>query len=95
MFQASPRIVSAYKNSSTAAKSFRMALGAIRDEEAMVEFMENEVRVGADAANGLTKTAILPAGPPPRPNGRDSEGTPKGGPLLFEIGRDQSVLRPW
>ncbi|MDQ6702490.1 MAG: CHAD domain-containing protein [Pseudomonadota bacterium] len=45
------------------------ALGAIRDEEAMAEFMENEVWVGADAANGLTKTEILPAGPPPRPKG--------------------------
>ena len=50
-------------------EKLQAALGAIRDEEAMVEFMENEVRVGADAANGLTKTAILPAGPPPRPNG--------------------------
>ena len=45
------------------------ALGAIRDEEAMAEFMENEVWMGADAANGLAKTAILPAGPPPRPKG--------------------------
>jgi CHAD domain-containing protein len=42
------------------------ALGAIRDEEAMAEFMENEVWMGADAANGLAKTAILPAGPRPR-----------------------------
>jgi hypothetical protein len=25
--------------------------------------------MGADAANGLAKTAILPAGPPPRPMG--------------------------
>src|ERR1700730_12338203 len=42
-------------------------LGAIRDEEVMAEFMENDVDVGADAANGLAKTAILPSGPPPRP----------------------------
>jgi hypothetical protein len=33
----------------------------------MANFMENEVGMGADAANGLAKTAILPAGPPPRP----------------------------
>ena len=44
------------------------ALGAIRDEEALVEFMENEVGMGA-AANGVAKTAILPACPPPRPKG--------------------------
>ncbi|MGH6812210.1 MAG: CHAD domain-containing protein [Methylocella sp.] len=50
-------------------EKLQAALGAIRDEEAMAEFMENEVGVGADAANGLTKTAILPAGPPPRPKG--------------------------
>jgi CHAD domain-containing protein len=46
------------------------ALGAIRDEEAMADFMENEVGVGAGAANGLAKTTNLPAGPPPRPKGR-------------------------
>jgi triphosphatase len=45
------------------------ALGAIRDEEAMAEFMNNEVWMGADAANALAKTTILPAGPPPRPKG--------------------------
>jgi triphosphatase len=50
-------------------EKLQAALGAIRDEEAMAEFMENEVLVGAGAANGLTKTAILPAGPPPRPMG--------------------------
>jgi hypothetical protein len=50
-------------------EKLQAALGAIRDEEAMVEFMENEVGVGADTANGLTKTAILPAGPPSRPKG--------------------------
>src|SRR3984893_5938774 len=48
-------------------EKLQAALGAIRDEEAMAEFMENEVGVGADAANGLAKTTILPAGPPPRP----------------------------
>jgi CHAD domain-containing protein len=48
-------------------EKLQAALGAIRDEEAMAEFMENEVGVGADAANGLAKTAILPSGPPPRP----------------------------
>ena len=48
-------------------EKLQAALGAIRDEEAMAEFMENEVWMGADAANGLAKTAILPAGPPPRP----------------------------
>ena len=46
------------------------ALGAIRDEEAMADFMENEVGVGAGVANGLAKTTNLPAGPPPRPKGR-------------------------
>jgi triphosphatase len=50
-------------------EKLQAALGAIRDEEAMAEFMENEVWMGADAANGLAKTAILPAGPPPRPKG--------------------------
>jgi len=45
-------------------EKLQAALGAIRDEEAMAEFMENEVWMGADAANGLAKTAILPAGPP-------------------------------
>jgi CHAD domain-containing protein len=49
-------------------EKLQTALGAIRDEEAMAEFMENEVRGSADAANGLAKTAILPAGPPPRPS---------------------------
>ena len=49
-------------------ETLQAALGAIRDEEAMAEFMENEV--GVDAVNGLAKTAILPAGPPPRPMGR-------------------------
>jgi hypothetical protein len=34
----------------------------------MANFMENGM--GADAANGLAKTAILPAGPPPRPKVR-------------------------
>ena len=42
------------------------ALGAIRDEEAMAEFMENEVWMGADAATALAKTTTLPAGPPAR-----------------------------
>ncbi|MGH6800557.1 MAG: CHAD domain-containing protein, partial [Methylocella sp.] len=51
-------------------EKLQAALGAIRDEEAMAEFMENEVGVGVGAANGQTKTAILPAGPPPRPKGR-------------------------
>jgi inorganic triphosphatase YgiF len=50
-------------------EKLQAALGAIRDEEAMAKFMENEVWIGADAANGLAKTAILPAGPPPRPKG--------------------------
>jgi triphosphatase len=50
-------------------EKLQAALGAIRDEEAMAEFMANEVWTGADAANGLPKTAILPAGPPPRPKG--------------------------
>jgi triphosphatase len=48
-------------------EKLQTALGAIRDEEAMANFMENEVGMGADAANGLAKTAILSAGPPPRP----------------------------
>ncbi|MDQ6704201.1 MAG: CHAD domain-containing protein [Pseudomonadota bacterium] len=47
-------------------EKLQAALGAIRDEEAMAEFMENEVWMGAEAANGLAKTAILPAGPPAR-----------------------------
>ncbi len=50
-------------------EKLQAALGAIRDEEAMAEFMENGVGVGAGAANGLTKTTVLPAGPPPRPKG--------------------------
>jgi triphosphatase len=50
-------------------EKLQAALGVIRDEEAMAEFMENEVWTGADADNGLAKTAILPAGPPPRPKG--------------------------
>jgi inorganic triphosphatase YgiF len=49
-------------------EKLQAALGAIRDEEAMAEFMENEVGMGA-AANGLAKTAVLPAGPPARANG--------------------------
>ncbi|MGH6846088.1 MAG: CHAD domain-containing protein [Methylocella sp.] len=48
-------------------EKLQAALGAIRDEEAMADFMENEVLVGAGAANGQTKTAILPAVPPPPP----------------------------
>ncbi|MGH6830623.1 MAG: CHAD domain-containing protein, partial [Methylocella sp.] len=51
-------------------KTLQAALGAMRDEEAMAEFMENEIGVGADTANGLAKTTILPTGPPPRPKGR-------------------------
>ncbi|PZR83823.1 MAG: hypothetical protein DLM68_13785, partial [Hyphomicrobiales bacterium] len=47
-------------------EKLQAALGAIRDEEAMADFMENEVGASADAANDLTKTAILPAGPLPR-----------------------------
>jgi triphosphatase len=50
-------------------EKLQAALGVIRDEEAMAEFMENEVWMGADAAEGLAKAAILPAGPPPRPQG--------------------------
>jgi triphosphatase len=49
-------------------EKLQAALGAIRDEEAMAEFMENEVGMGA-AANGLAKTAVLPAGPPARAKG--------------------------
>src|SRR5580704_13476718 len=48
-------------------EKLQTALGAIRDAEAMAEFMENEVGMDADAANDLAKTAILSAGPPPRP----------------------------
>ena len=48
-------------------EKLQAALGAVRDGEAVAEFMENEV--GAGAANGLTKAAILPAGPPSRPKG--------------------------
>jgi triphosphatase len=48
-------------------EELQAALGAIRDEEVMAEFMQNEVWVGANAANGLAKAAILPAGPTPRP----------------------------
>jgi triphosphatase len=48
-------------------EKLQAALGAIRDEEAMAEFMECEVGMGAGAVNGLTKTAILPARSPPRP----------------------------
>lgn len=50
-------------------ETLQAALGAIRDEEAVAEFMENEVWICADAANGLAETAILPAGPPPRAKG--------------------------
>jgi triphosphatase len=50
-------------------EKLQAALGAIRDEEAMAEYMENEVGVGADVADGLAKTAILPAGPLPRQKG--------------------------
>jgi triphosphatase len=47
-------------------EKLQAALGAIRDEEAMAEFMENEVWVGAGVANGLA-AAILPPGPHSRP----------------------------
>jgi CHAD domain-containing protein len=50
-------------------EKLQTALGAIRDAEAMAEFMENEVGMDADAANDLAKTAILSAGPPPQPEG--------------------------
>ncbi|MDQ6868252.1 MAG: CHAD domain-containing protein [Pseudomonadota bacterium] len=50
-------------------EKLQAALGEIRDEEAMAEFMENKVGTDADTANGLAKTAILPAGPPPRLKG--------------------------
>ena len=48
-------------------EKLQAALGAIRDEEAMAEFIESKVWMGAGAANGLAKAAILSAGPPPRP----------------------------
>ena len=48
-------------------EQLQAALGAIRDEEAMAQFLENEAGVGA--ANDLAKTAILPAGLPPRARG--------------------------
>ncbi|MGA7383767.1 MAG: CHAD domain-containing protein [Methylocella sp.] len=50
-------------------EKLQTALGAIRDEEAMAEFVENELGPGANAGKGLAKTAILPAGLPPRPKG--------------------------
>ena len=51
-------------------EKLQAALGAIRDEEAMAEFMENEVWMGADAANGLAKTAILAGRSRPASEGR-------------------------
>ncbi len=48
-------------------EKLQAALGAIRDDDAMAKFMENEVEKGADTANSLTETAVSPAGPPPRP----------------------------
>ncbi|MGH6836715.1 MAG: CHAD domain-containing protein [Methylocella sp.] len=50
-------------------EKLQTALGAIRDVEAMADFMESEVGVGTDAANGGAKTTVLPAGPPPRLKG--------------------------
>jgi triphosphatase len=50
-------------------EKLQAALGAIRDEEAMAEFMENKTGMGVGAANGLAKTAIFPAAPPPLPKG--------------------------
>ncbi len=50
-------------------EKLQAALGAIRDEEAMSEFMENKTGVCAGAANGLVKTAIFPVAPPPLPKG--------------------------
>ena len=48
-------------------EKMQAALGAIRDEEAMAQFLENQAGVGA--ANGPARTATLPAGPPPRARG--------------------------
>ncbi|MGQ0445932.1 MAG: CYTH and CHAD domain-containing protein, partial [Beijerinckiaceae bacterium] len=45
-------------------EKLQTALGAIRDEETMAQFLRNEIGVGA--ANGPAGTATLPAGPPPR-----------------------------
>jgi triphosphatase len=61
-------------------EKLQAALGVIRDEEAMAEFIESEASVGANAANGLAKTAILSAGPPPRPKGRTAKQLQKAVP---------------
>jgi triphosphatase len=50
-------------------EKLQAALGTIRDGEAMAEFMEIEAGAGNGAANDLTKSTILPAGPPPRLKG--------------------------
>ncbi len=55
-------------------EKLQAALGAIRDEEAMAEFIESEASVGASAANGLATAAILSAGAPPhRPKARTAK----------------------
>lgn len=48
-------------------EKLQAALGAIRDEEAMAQFLRNEA--GVVAANGPSGTATFPADPPPRARG--------------------------
>jgi triphosphatase len=47
-------------------EKLQATFGAIRDEEAMAEFMEREIGGNVEAANDGTKTAILVSGYPPR-----------------------------
>lgn len=59
----------------------------------MAEFIATEAGAGAGAANGLTKTTILPAGLPVWPKGGDAKAL-QGGARLYENGHDQAVVRP-
>jgi triphosphatase len=52
-------------------EKLQTALGAIRDEEAIAQFLENEA--GVDATNSPARTAILPAGPPSRAREKEFE----------------------
>jgi inorganic triphosphatase YgiF len=58
-------------------EKLQAALGAIRDEEAMAEFMEREIWGNVEAANDGTKTAILVSGYPPRAEAGTERGLKK------------------
>src|SRR5438552_9760961 len=74
-------------------EKLRLALGAIRDAEAMAEFLESTVGINT-AAGCLAKTAILSSGQPWRAED-GAEKHLKGGARLFAIVRDRGILRPW